>query len=134
MTNCLKGHRSGGRRRGDESQISPHLRFTIPDLRRPTPDRVNHISQIKNLRPLSPSLHFGAPSRPGRRQAGRSQGPFKIKELSQKIRNRLSNPIKGLLMKKIPNFFTGTLMENYWQTREKPPKKPLKNGQKTRGF
>jgi hypothetical protein len=59
MTNCLKGHRCGGRRRpvlrslrrveGHESLISPHLRFTIPDLRRPTRDHVNRISYTENF-------------------------------------------------------------------------------------
>ena len=48
MTYCLKGHRRGGRRRGNESLLSPHLRFTIPDLRSPTPYRVNRILSIEN--------------------------------------------------------------------------------------
>jgi hypothetical protein len=39
MTNCQKGHRCRGRRRGHESLISPHLRFTISDGRRRTQDR-----------------------------------------------------------------------------------------------
>jgi len=43
-----------------------------------------------------------------------------------------SNLIKGLLMKKIPNFFQGTFMGKQWQISEKQPKKTLKNGQKTR--
>jgi len=46
MTVCLKGHRCGGRRRREESLISPHLRFTIPDLRRPTHYRVHRKSSI----------------------------------------------------------------------------------------
>ena len=45
-----------------------------------------------------------------------------------------SNLIKGLLMKKIPNFFPGALMGNHWQTMQKPAEKPLKNVQKTRDF
>ena len=46
MTIGLKGHRCGGRRRGHESLISPHLRFTIPDLRRYTSYRVHQKSSI----------------------------------------------------------------------------------------
>ena len=129
MTIGLKGHRCGGRRRGHESLISPHLRFTIPDLRSHAPHRGNPPSTVL-LRPSSVAELL-------RRRRGRVCGQtpvFKIKNLLQKIKTYSSNPIKGLLMKKIPNFFTGTLMENYWQIREKPPKKPLKNGQKTRDF
>ena len=44
MTICQKGHRCGRRRRREESLISPLLRWTIPDLRRPTPYRVNRKS------------------------------------------------------------------------------------------
>jgi hypothetical protein len=82
MTNCLKGQRSGGRRRGlprqsdsahrnqvkaaatagDESLISPHLRFTISDGRNHAPHRVNRPSYIANscasrLVPFPPHCH-----------------------------------------------------------------------------
>jgi len=76
MTNCLKGHWCGGRRRGlepfgkrrkefgeakgrkaeragasesNESLISPYLRFTILDLRSYALHRVNRISYIENF-------------------------------------------------------------------------------------
>ena len=49
MTSGQKGHRCGGRRRREESLISPHLRFTIPDLRSPTHYRVNCKSYIVNF-------------------------------------------------------------------------------------
>ena len=39
---------------------------------------------------------------------------FKIKNLLQKIKISSSNLIKGLLMKKIPNFFHGTFTGNHW--------------------
>jgi len=48
---------------------------------------------------------------------------FKIKNLLQKIKTSSSNPIKGLLMEKIPNFFPGTFTGNHWQIPKKYPKK-----------
>jgi len=46
-----------------------------------------------------------------------SNPAFKIKNLLQKIKASSSNPIKGLLMKKIPNFFTGTFMGKHLEIR-----------------
>jgi len=37
-------------------------------------------------------------------------------------------------MKKIPNFFPVTFMENHWKIGEKQPKKTFKIPQKTRCF
>jgi len=56
---------------------------------------------------------------------------FKIKNLLQKIKTSSSNPIKGLLMEKIPNFFPGTFTGNHWQIPKKYPKKHVKLAQKT---
>jgi len=112
-----KAERAGASE-SNESLTSSHLRFTILDFRRHTSHRVNRQSYIANFRPLSLRVN----------------PVFKIKNLLQKIKTSSSNPIKGLLVKKIPNFFPGAFMENHWQTLQKPPKKNLKNGQKTRDF
>jgi len=70
--------------------------------------------------------------------AGPPQGPFKIKNLLQKksklVHQTQSNLIKGLLMKKIPNFFPGTLTGNHWQITQKQAEKTLKKGQKSGVF
>jgi len=147
MTNCQKGHRCGGRRRGHESLISPHLRFTIPDLRRPTPDRVNRISYIENFRPLPSSLHYGAPGASCLASyaspqlstfnlqlvRGRPQGPFKIKNHPKTSKNS-SNPIKsnqGLFCPKNSEFFSGHFCQkslaNRAKTAQKTPQKWSKN-------
>jgi len=63
-----------------------------------------------------------------------SNPEFKIKELSQKGKNRSSNPIKGFLPKKIRNFFIRLFYQNTGQILQKPPKKPCKITQKTREF
>jgi len=129
MTNCQKGHRCGGRRRGHESLISPHLRFTIPDLRRPTP------------------LHFGAPGASCLASyaspqlstfnlqlvRGRPQGPFKIKNHPKTSKNS-SSPIKsnqGLFCPKNSEFFSGHFcrksLANRAKTTQKTPRKWSKN-------
>ena len=59
---------------------------------------------------------------------------FKIKNLVKKSKlahQTQSNLIKGLLMKKIPNFFPGTLMGKHWEIRKKYPKKHVKLPKKT---
>ena len=55
---------------------------------------------------------------------------FKIKELSQKIKNRSSNPIKVLLMKKIPNFFRALLREIIGKSCKNRRKNPSKKREK----
>ena len=54
---CLKGHWCEGRRRREESLISPHLRWTIPDLRIPLsrPSSIVHPSVNPALKIKNPS-------------------------------------------------------------------------------
>jgi len=118
MTICLKGHRNGSRRRGNESLISSHLRFTISDLRSYTPYRVNRISSIENFwnpRSFAPLCD--------------SNPVFEIKELSQTVKTQSSNPIKsnqGFLMKKFRIFFRSLLWKIIGKSAKNNPKKPSK--------
>ena len=78
MTNCLKSHWCGGRRRGlarhsaatpaDESLISPHLRLTIPDGRSHTLYRVHRKSYIENF----PHPRLGGRVRPNQAEIKKS--------------------------------------------------------------
>ena len=79
MTYCLEGHWCGGRRRGNESLISSHLGFTIPDLRSYTPHRVNPSSAVLLRRTgrISSIVNF------------RPQRPFKIKKPSPNAKKLL---------------------------------------------
>jgi len=134
MTNCLKGHRCGGRRRGNESLISPHLRFQICAA---TP----LIASVVNFRPQPPSLHIGAPYVFPQLSTfnlqlvrGRPQRPFKIKNLLQKIKTSSSNPIKsnqGFIDEKNSEFFSrrfhGKSLANQRKTPQKNPQKWSKN-------
>jgi len=134
MTNCLKGHLCGGRRRGNESLISPHLRFQICAA---TP----LIASVVNFRPQPPSLHIGAPYVFPQLSTfnlqlvrGRPQRPFKIKNLLQKIKTSSSNPIKsnqGFIDEKNSEFFSrrfhGKSLANQRKTPQKTPQKWSKN-------
>jgi len=55
----------------------------------------------------------------------------KNSETGHQTQSRL---IKGIFVKKIPNFFTGTLTGKHWKISEKQPKKHPKNGQKSGVF
>jgi len=95
--------------------LPPSLYFDAPSRARP---RANILSPYRALiMRLPPLLHFGAARRQSRRQVGRPQEPFKIKNLQARPSEKPSNPIKpnqGFLMKKIPNFFQGTFLGNHW--------------------
>jgi len=80
------------------------------------------------------TLWSGCARRSTTKAAGRPQGPFKIKNLLQKIKNRSSNPIKpnqGFIDEKNSEFFSGHFhaksLANQQKTAQKTPQKRSKN-------
>jgi hypothetical protein len=131
MTICLKGHWSGGGRRGNESLIASHLRFQIYAATPLIASIVYLISKILGTR-VSASRWQVRPNQAKTQRPGQNQTeirPIQTKKVAA-LRAGRNWPVleanSSLPAKNISSLLPGKKPRIIWQIRKKHPQKRVK--------